>query len=197
MKNTTLAIHIVLILLISASCNMDRESHIAGERILQTGDPESVGMSTERLNRIDPVVEAYVQKKWISGATAIIARHGKIVYHKSLGMRAMAIMPLLYEPGEEYTYGLNTDLLGYLIEVVSGQSLDLFFRERIFEPLGMNSSSFFLEGDQEHRLVSLYEPIGDGGLQASTDRDYYYPIEVGKSYFSGGGGIAFNSRGLL
>ena len=58
---------------------------------LITGKPESVGMSSERLERINTVVQNYVDSMWISGATGFIARHGKIVYHQSFGMRDIYI----------------------------------------------------------------------------------------------------------
>jgi Beta-lactamase class C and other penicillin binding proteins len=60
-------------------------------------------------------------------------------------MKKLATAPLLHQPGERFTYGLNSDLLGYLIEVISGMSLDQFFRTRIFEPLGMKDTYFIYQ----------------------------------------------------
>jgi hypothetical protein len=57
-------------------------------------------------------------------------------------MKALAKLPLLFQPGEKWQYGLNTDLLGCLIEVISGMTLDEFFRKNIFEPLGMKDTYF-------------------------------------------------------
>ena len=59
-------------------------------------------------------------------------------------MKLLAEQPLLFEPGSDYTYGLSLDLLGYLIEVVSGSSLDQFFDEEIFIPLQMHDTYFYL-----------------------------------------------------
>ncbi|MFN8692453.1 MAG: serine hydrolase domain-containing protein, partial [Cyclobacteriaceae bacterium] len=59
-------------------------------------------------------------------------------------MKILAGLPLRHQPGEQYTYGLNTDVLGYLVEVLSGLPLDQFFRNRIFQPLGLNDTYFFL-----------------------------------------------------
>jgi CubicO group peptidase (beta-lactamase class C family) len=59
-------------------------------------------------------------------------------------MKRLGKLPLLHQPGERWTYGLNSDVLGYLVEVLSGMSLDEFFRKRIFEPLGMKDTYFYL-----------------------------------------------------
>ena len=69
-------------------------------------------------------------------------------------MKKLCKLPLLHQPGEKWTYGLNTDLLGYLVEVFSGISLDRFFRERIFEPLGMNDTYFYLPREKYNRLAN-------------------------------------------
>jgi len=69
-----------------------------------------------------------------------------------------ASMPLLFEPGTEWNYSVSTDVLGRLIEVVSGQTLDVFFKQRVFEPLGMNETAFSVAGDDQHRLAALYGP---------------------------------------
>ena len=228
-------------------------------------EPEEVGMSTERLNRIDIFLNDIIEKKYLPGAIVFVARNGKVVYHKTYGyndidtksllkkddifriasqtkaitsiaammlfeegkfllndpiskyipefknptiiktfneqdttyttepakreitvrqllthtsgigyaiigtkqmnaiyskagipggvgnitgtlaekMKILGGCPLMHEPGEKFTYGLNIDLLGYLVEIWSGMSLDKFFRTRIFDPLGMNDTYFF------------------------------------------------------
>ncbi len=280
----SIVILITLFLFIQPACKQVQRDLVSSSKGLITGTLEAVGMSSERLGRISSVVKDYVDRKWISGATGFIARHGKIVYHRSFGMRdieqndpmqnddiyriasmtkaitsvavmmlheevhfllddplyyyipefkdpvildrvnrkdstftshpaktqitirhllnhtsgigygfshdrlrplyqkagipdglnitdailgdkikALAGMPLLHEPGEAYTYGLNTDVLGYLVEVISGKSLSAFFSERIFEPLGMKSTYFYLSDENASRLVTLYEPDDQGG----------------------------------
>src|SRR5881392_1487817 len=246
---------------INAQSSASTATTAAGKNIvpvLSEASPGSVGMSAERLARIDNLVKEYVDKKWIAGASVLVARDGKIVYYKGLGyddidkktpmkkdaicriasqtkaitsvavmmlyeegklllsdpiskyipefkkpkvldkfnpadttytavpakreitihdllthtsgiayapigskesnaiyykagvvggigvgkivladkMKILGRLPLMHQPGEKWTYGLNTDLLGYLIEIVSGMSLDQFFRKKIFEPLG-------------------------------------------------------------
>ncbi|WP_317175562.1 serine hydrolase domain-containing protein [Pontibacter beigongshangensis] len=282
--------------------------------VLKEGKPERVGMSTERLNRLNRVVQEYVDKGHIPGAVTMIIRNGTIVHYKSTGysdveqatalrrddifriasqtkaitsvgvmllfeegrlllddpiskyipsfrnpqvldqynpedttyttvpakqeitvrqllthtsgisyagigqknavaiyakhqipsgigtpegklsdaMLALAKQPLVHQPGERFTYGLNTDLLGYLIEVVSGQPLDQFFRTRIFEPLGMNDTFFYLPADKQNRLVRLYTENKEKQLQLTPMRAGLtpdFPKENG-TYFSGGAGLS-------
>ncbi len=283
----SIVILITLFLFILPSCKQAQLDLASDSKALTTGTPESVGMSSERLGRIDSIVKDYVDRKWISGATGFIARHGKIVYHQSFGMRdieqndpmenddiyriasmtkaittvavmmlyeeghfllddplyyyipefkdpvildrvnrkdstftshpaktqitikhllnhtsgigygfshdrlrplyqkaripdgfvitdailadkikALVRMPLLHKPGAAYTYGLNNDVLGYLVEVLSGKSRKEFFSERIFKPLKMESASFYLSDSDLLRLVTLYEP---NGLRGETE----------------------------
>jgi CubicO group peptidase (beta-lactamase class C family) len=233
--------------------------------IMPAAKPEDVGISTERLKRIDRMVEEHVAKKRVPGAVVLIVRQGKIAFHKAYGysdvenktalrkddifriasqskaitslavmmlweegkfllddpasayipelknpsvlgtfnpkdssyttapakseitirqllthtsgldyaaigsieftaiytkagvpsgigthqdvlsdkMKILAKLPLKHEPGERWTYGLNTDMLGYLVEVLSGMSFDEFLRKRIFDPLGMKDTYFY------------------------------------------------------
>lgn len=111
-------------------------------------------------------------------------------------MKTLGKLPLLHQPGEKFTYGLNTDVLGYLIEVVSGKNLDQFFRERIFNPLGMNDTYFYLPKNKQSRLVSLYsEEKGSLAMmkpEIEIDREKFirdYPNTNG-TYYSGGGGLS-------
>jgi CubicO group peptidase (beta-lactamase class C family) len=78
----------------------------------------------------------------------------------------LARLPLLFQPGARWFYGLSTDVLGHLVEVVSGQTLGAFFRERILAPLGMADTTFALPGDHLPRLATLYAPASaSGGLK--------------------------------
>lgn len=91
----------------------------------------------------------------------------------------LAALPLTHEPGAAWTYGLSTDVLGYLVEVVSGQTLDAFFHERIFTPLGMHDTQFFLAENDWERLATVYRPDGAGGLDAIAGT-----VEDGQTIFS-------------
>jgi CubicO group peptidase (beta-lactamase class C family) len=276
---------------------------------------EDAGMSTERLARIDRMLNEHVANQWVPGAVALIVRNGKIVYHKSFGYRdvsaktplkkddifriasqtkavtGLAVMmlfeegkfllddavskyipefaspkilktfepkdstftteparsevtirhllthtsgidypaigskefqaiyskakvpsgigndnyilgermkilgglPLKHQPGERWTYGLNSDVLGYLVEVLSGLTFDQFLKTRIFDPLGMNDTYFYLPKDRQGRLVTLHEGK-DGKViplkaKAYDNADPDYPNLPGK-YFSGGAGLS-------
>jgi CubicO group peptidase (beta-lactamase class C family) len=108
-------------------------------------------------------------------------------------MKVLGDLPLKHNPGEQFTYGLNTDVLGYLVEVISGQPLDQFFKTRIFQPLGMNDTYFYLPKEKHNRLVYLYE-TKNGVLSKMSTSTYdgsnpQYPMLAG-TYFSGGAGLS-------
>jgi CubicO group peptidase (beta-lactamase class C family) len=103
-------------------------------------------------------------------------------------------LPLLHQPGERWTYGLNMDVLGYLVEKVSGKSLDQFFKERIFDPLGMKDTYFYIPAAKQNRLVAAYEPDEKGHLvkwtkDTFTGVDVDYPKANG-TYYAGGAGLS-------
>lgn len=286
--------------------------------------PESVSMSSERLQRIDHVMNEYIDNKKMAGIAALVARNGKIVYYKALGyddrennkllkrddifriasqtkaITSVAVMilyeegkitldepvskyihsfknprvldqynaadttyttvpakreitirdllthtsgigyaqvgtpvftaiyhknnitaglgalhksaaediqrlgslPLMHHPGENWNYGLNTDVLGYLVEVVSGMSLDSFFHKRIFEPLGMKDTYFYLPPEKYNRLANvqildtvsgtLKKFAGEPGKLLAFGTgfvDINWPKTKG-TYLSGGGGLS-------
>jgi len=108
-------------------------------------------------------------------------------------MKTLGTLPLKHHPGEAFTYGLNCDVLGYLVEVVSGMSFDQFLRSRIFQPLGMNDTYFYLPKEKHSRLVPLYQ-VKDGNLSKVTTTgfdgvNFDYPKLEGK-YYSGGAGLS-------
>lgn len=109
-------------------------------------------------------------------------------------MLRLAALPLKHAPGERWTYGLNSDVLGYLVEIWSGMPFDRFLRERIFEPLGMEDTWFYLPENKHDRLVSLYAWKDGQRVQAKqvdifdgVDPDF--PLTEGQ-YFSGGAGLS-------
>ena len=291
---------------------------VSFSQILQTAAPSFVQVSEERLQRVDGLMQQYIDSGWINGATAIIARNGKIIYYKGLGhddattkkplqkdaimriasqtkaitsvavmmlyeegkfllddavskyipefknpvvldsfnesdttyttvpakseitirqllthtsgiqyaqigskifkaiyakagivagigvdrikladvMKKLGPLPLAHQPGEKFTYGLNTDLLGYLVEVVSGMSFDVFLKKRIFDPLGLKDTWFYLPADKQNRLATLYTEDDNKHLKKAEETMningiFYtnYPNMNG-TYFSGGGGLA-------
>lgn len=288
-------------------------------QVLVPSKPNVVGMNDVQLQKIDKIVQQYIDSQWIGGATCIVTRHGKIVYHKAFGykdaakkspemvddifriasqtkaitsvavmmlledgkfllddpiskylpefakptildkfnekdssystipskkeitirqllthtsgigyaqigskeanaiyakaditagigvakgrilskdMKRCAKLPLMHTPGEKFTYGLNTDVLGYLVEVISGQPLDVFFRTRIFNPLGMKDTWFYLPKEKQGKLVALH-------VEDSLGHIYQAPKEIQRNgswisdypnlegtYFSGGAGLS-------
>ena len=291
--------------------------HVWGQG-LPSASPEEVGFSFQRLERVDGLMQDFVDRKQISGVVALIARHGKIAYCKSFGMmdegkamshdaifriasmtkpvtsvavmmlveegllllndpvskylpefknavvlvsdgpgedqfhlvpakreitirhllnhtsgisyafwgrkhlyslytkagisdglvqtegtiaegvQRIAMMPLMNHPGEAWEYGLNTDVLGRLVEVVSGMPLDRFFQERILSPLGMEDTYFFLPEEKLSRFSAVYTPNEQGGIDKLPEE----PVRMGpvlfssswhyegpRTYFSGGAGL--------
>ncbi len=103
-------------------------------------------------------------------------------------VRRLAKLPLNAHPGDAYVYGYATDVLGYLIEVVSGKSLDVFFQERIFDPLRMRDTHFFLPPDKAGRLAPLYAWRDTTLILAEPTATTDY-IHGPRKCFSGGAGL--------
>jgi CubicO group peptidase (beta-lactamase class C family) len=116
-----------------------------------------------------------------------VADMGKSGYTLQNMVDTLAELPLEFSPGTRWNYSVSTDVLGYLIEVISGQRFDVYLREHVFEPLGMRDTSFTIAEEQLARLACNYERQPDGSLrlidapQHSQYRD--------RSFFSGGGGL--------
>jgi CubicO group peptidase (beta-lactamase class C family) len=286
--------------------------------VLTLSTPEKNNFSAERLQRIDKLIQQYIDSNWITGAIAIVARDGNIVYHKALGyddkeknkvlqkdaiwriasqtkaitsvgvmmlfedgklllddavskyipafrkpnvldkfnktdssyttipakreitvrdllthtsgvgyaqigspesnaiyykagvvggiglkggllkdnILKLAALPLMHQPGEKFTYGLNTDVLGYLIEVISGMSLDQFFRKNIFDPLGMKDTYFYIPKEKQNRLAMLHtedltKHVINTPEMITVNGTFYrdYPSLDNGSFYSGGGGL--------
>ncbi len=103
-------------------------------------------------------------------------------------VRRIASLPLLYQPGTQWRYSMATDVLGRVIEVVSGQSLDEFFRERIFAPLGMTETGFWVPEESLDRFAAIYQ-IEKGGPLTPVDLPMTNHFKRARSLFSGGGGL--------
>ena len=107
-------------------------------------------------------------------------------------VRRIAALPMDRQPGEEFVYGYSIDILGAVIEEVSGQPLDVFLKDRIFEPLGMMDTHFYLPAEKLDRLAVVYSSI-DGSLSRAADSSTMngqgeYSSGPMKS-FSGGAGL--------
>lgn len=103
----------------------------------------------------------------------------------------LADVPLHHEPGERFTYGIGLDVLGYMIEIVSGKKLDKFFRDEIFTPLEMNDTYFYLPKEKENRLVPVLTKKDDEWVIFEDERfNVNYPIEGKRKFFAGGCGLS-------
>lgn len=126
--------------------------------------------------------------------------HGLLPYDGTIGdsVKRLAGLPLLFNPGERFEYSLGVDVLGYLVEVVSGKKLDDFFRTRIFEPLGMKDTYFYVPENKLNQLAAAYTwydgkglsrfpetPIVEGAFSYSAD----YPYRGARKLYSGGAGL--------
>lgn len=108
-------------------------------------------------------------------------------------IKLLGSMPLKHNPGERWTYGLNSDVLGYLVEVWSGIPFDQFLYTRIFTPLGMKDTYFYLPEEKQNRLVALHENKDGKSYKMKTNPydalNPDYPKLKG-TYFSGGAGLS-------
>jgi len=105
----------------------------------------------------------------------------------------LAALPFDAQPGEKWVYGYNTDILGALVERVSGQPLDVFLRTRIFEPLGMRDTCFYLPKEKADRLATVYSVAGGGTVTRTPDTGGMISqgayLNGPRKSFSGGAGL--------
>jgi CubicO group peptidase (beta-lactamase class C family) len=97
-------------------------------------------------------------------------------------------IPLCFHPGTRWNYGVSTDVLGLLVEVISGQTLDGFMQDRILMPLAMRDTGFALPGAKADRLTALYECTDDDNLHL-RETPQNSPMIDAVETFSGGGGL--------
>ncbi|WP_373397134.1 serine hydrolase domain-containing protein [Algoriphagus halophilus] len=129
----------------------------------------------------------------------------RMIYHKagivdlfttepvkiSDNIKKLAKLPLHHDPGTKYTYSEGLDVMGYLIEIVSGMPFDQFLKTRIFDPLGMDDTGFYLNEAQGKRLVTVHRKVN--GIWESYPVTFYdpdYPKTGAKTFFSGGAGLS-------
>jgi CubicO group peptidase (beta-lactamase class C family) len=113
-------------------------------------------------------------------------------------IKRLAELPLNYHPGEEWQYSAATNVVGHLVEIISGQSLDEFLRQRVFEPLQMPDTHFYLDNTKGGRLTTQYTPDENNKIQAqdpgSTKSRW---ITSPRNLFSGAGGLVSTVRDYL
>lgn len=99
----------------------------------------------------------------------------------------LAELPLEFSPGTRWNYSVATDVIGYLVEVLSGQPFDVYLRDHVLAPLGMNDTSFTIADEQLTRFASNYQRQADGSLQLVDAPEHSVYRDC--SFFSGGGGL--------
>ena len=111
-------------------------------------------------------------------------------------IKNLAKLPLHFHPGERYQYSMGLDVLGYFIEVVSGQRFDEFLHDRLFEPLGMTDTYFYLPTDKNDRLLPIHVPGEEGWVASDPAKDGFtgFPIDGSRTLHSGGGGLSSTAR---
>jgi CubicO group peptidase (beta-lactamase class C family) len=177
----------------------------ANAKVLETFNPKDSSYTTIPAKRQVTIHDLFTHTSGLGypaigtpEANAIYAKNnmtgGVGVNDQTLGdaMNRLGTLPLLYQPGEKWMYGLSTDVLGYLVEKWSGMSLEDFFAKRIFRPLGMHDTYFNLPAEKGGRLVNFF--LEDSSGMKKQDAvfggalDMKYPLKH-TQYFSGGGGL--------
>jgi CubicO group peptidase (beta-lactamase class C family) len=175
--------------------------------VLKTFNPKDSSYTSEPAKGEVTVRHLFTHSSGIDyaaiGSTEFKAIYAKAGVPSGIGNNDMVLgdrikilgkLPLKHNPGEQWTYGLNNDVLGYLVEIWSGMSFDEFLRKRIFDPLGMKDTYFYLPKEKYSRLVTLYAGGKDGKIVKPETKAYDnvnpdYPKTAG-TYFSGGAGLS-------
>jgi CubicO group peptidase (beta-lactamase class C family) len=137
--------------------------------------------------------ELFASMHLMSGTTQLFNPEARPL---SAVIPALAALPLRYQPGERWFYSLSIDVAGYLVELLSGDTLDSFMQRRIFDPLRMADTGFSLDGGRRERLCTMYTPRQDGGLLA-IDRAETSPLFAQQHFLSGGGGLVSTVQDYL
>src|SRR5437016_2779687 len=119
----------------------------------------------------------------------------------------LAKIPLEFSPGEAWNYSVSTDVIGYLIGLISGKPFEQFLKERILDPLGMNDTDFFVPKDKAHRFAACYSADPQGGMTFhATERKGTLTLQddpttssflTPPSFISGGGGLCSTAADYL
>ena len=112
-------------------------------------------------------------------------------------VQKVAQIPLQVDPGSQWIYGISTDLVGYLCEVISGQSFDRFLHERVLGPLGMTDTAFDVPAEKLDRFAALYEPRAGSPAYTLIDDPLSSSYTRPRTYFSGAGGLVSTAADYL
>jgi CubicO group peptidase (beta-lactamase class C family) len=162
-----------------------QESHVAPERELTVRDlmRHTSGLTYGIFGNTD--VDKMYRRQNVLGSTNLDEMAKKL-----------GVIPLQYQPGTRWHYSVSTDVLGCLVQRLSGQKLDVFFAERIFKPLDMKDTGFYVPKEKADRFSSCYGHKLTGGLRVSDDMGSSKFLEP-KSLLSGGGGLVSTARDYM
>ena len=122
------------------------------------------------------------------------AMHGEHDLEAMIQM--LAKLPLEFSPGEAWNYSVSTDVVGYLVQTLRGKPLDQVLQERLFEPLKMTDTGFFVRADQKTRFAACYEAVPGGGRKLQDDPETS-PYLAPPKLLSGGGGLVGTAADYL
>ena len=108
----------------------------------------------------------------------------------------LAKIPLEFSPGDAWNYSVSTDVIGYLVGKITGKPFEQFLQERIFDPLGMTDTGFFVPSDKAHRFAACYAADGKGGFTLQDDPTTSSFLSP-PSMISGGGGLCSTTADYL
>jgi len=135
----------------------------------------------------DPVSQRYKEANLFDPATTLEDM-----------VQKLGTLPLYTQPGQDWRYSVAIDVLGRLVEVWSGQGLDEFMQQRLFDPLGMNDTGFFVPQENQARLTQVYNYSPDKGLMPLGKESAYGRYAQGQNrLFSGGGGLVSTASDYL
>jgi CubicO group peptidase (beta-lactamase class C family) len=179
----------------------------ANEKVLATFNDKDITYTTVPAKRPVTIRDLLTHTSGLGypaiGTPAEIAIYAKANMTGGVGVKGQKLgdamtrlgsLPLFFQPGEDWKYGLNMDLLGYLVEKWSGMSLEGFFEKRICQPLGMKDTWFNLPPEKGPRLVNFFQGDSTGNMKKQKyvfggALDMNYPLQK-TDYFSGGGGLS-------
>lgn len=105
-------------------------------------------------------------------------------------IEVLSKLPLACDPGAQFNYGVSTDVVGYLVELISGKTLAAYLQDRVFEPLGMTDTAFQVPASKRSRFAALYrQGVENGALRTRAEAEADARYAEGGNYFSGAGGL--------
>jgi CubicO group peptidase (beta-lactamase class C family) len=168
---------------------------LAAPQVLEGFAPDG----TPRLRAAKRAIKVHHLLTHTSGYTYSIWSEALTRYEQATGMPDIATCrnaaftaPLEFDPGDRWEYGIGMDWVGKLVEAVADQSLEVYFRENIFAPLGMKDSGFLIGSTQKKRVATLHNRRADGGLDPAS-----FEMPQRPEFFMGGGGAFSTPRDYL